>query len=65
MVIFQDIQQKAREEVIEILGDQPVDILPSADQLKKMTYLQQIINENLRINGPAVTVLPRITAEDT
>lgn len=30
-----------------------------------MTYINQIIKETLRINGPATRVLPRVAKEDT
>lgn len=61
----QDIQQKAREEAIEILGDEPVDILPTVEDTKKMIYINQIMKETLRINGPVTRVVPRLAMEDT
>ncbi|CAO3639437.1 unnamed protein product [Mucor hiemalis] len=61
----QDIQRKAREEAIEILGSEPVDVLPTAEETKRMTYINQIMKETLRINGPASRVIPRIAKEDT
>ncbi|KAI7893584.1 cytochrome P450 [Mucor mucedo] len=60
----QDIQQKAREEAIRILGDDKCDVLPTVEQTKEMTYINQIIKETLRINGPATRIIPRISTED-
>ncbi|KAI9345055.1 cytochrome P450 [Pilaira anomala] len=61
----QDIQEKARQEAITILGDEPYDILPTLEDTKKMKYINQIMKETLRINGPASRVVPRIASEDT
>ncbi|XP_020586094.1 cytokinin hydroxylase-like [Phalaenopsis equestris] len=52
-------QQKARAEVQQICGNQP----PSADHLPKLTLLQMIINESLRLSPPA-TLLPRMAFQD-
>lgn len=65
MELSQEIQQRAREEALSIFGDAPEDIMPSFDQLKQLDYINQIIKETLRINGPAVQVVPRVTQEDT
>jgi cytochrome P450 len=62
---FKDIQQKAREEAIGILGDEPVDVLPTVEDTKRMTYINQIMKETLRINGPATRVVSRLAMEDT
>jgi cholesterol 24(S)-hydroxylase len=59
------MQKRAREEVLSIFGDAPEDIIPSSDQLKQLDYINQIIKETLRINGPAVQVVPRVAQEDT
>ena len=40
-----DVQQKLREEVSRILGDDPVDVVPTIDDLKKMEYLYLVIRE--------------------
>uniref|UniRef100_A0A0D9XDJ3 Cytochrome P450 n=1 Tax=Leersia perrieri TaxID=77586 RepID=A0A0D9XDJ3_9ORYZ len=52
-------QDKARAEVALVCGDQP----PSADHLSKLTVLQMIIQESLRLYPPA-TLLPRMAFED-
>ncbi|CDS14232.1 hypothetical protein LRAMOSA06402 [Lichtheimia ramosa] len=60
-----DLQQKAREEVLRALGDSSEDVLPTLDQIKEMTYINQIIKETLRINPPATGIVPRRVEEDT
>ncbi|KAI8054841.1 cytochrome P450 [Thamnidium elegans] len=60
----QGIQEKARQEAISILGDEPCDILPTIEDTKKMTYINQIMKETLRINGPVARTLPRVVQED-
>lgn len=42
-----EIQQRAREEAISILGDEPEDVLPTVADTKNMTYINQIIKEVL------------------
>ncbi|KAI7883814.1 cytochrome P450 [Mucor mucedo] len=59
-----EIQQKAREETIRILGDEPVDILPVIGETKQMTYINQIMLETLRINGPLPSLVPRCASRD-
>ncbi|KAI9345054.1 cytochrome P450 [Pilaira anomala] len=61
----QDVQEKARQEAISILGDEPCDILPTLEDTKKMTYINQIMKETLRIRGPVAKIVDRIAAEDT
>jgi cholesterol 24(S)-hydroxylase len=41
----QDIQQRAREEAISILGDKPEDVLPTVEDTKKVDYISQIMKE--------------------
>ncbi|RCI06274.1 cytochrome P450-dit2, partial [Rhizopus stolonifer] len=59
-----DVQDKLREHVISILGDAPIDIKPTLEQLKSIEYLDLVIKENLRHNAPADSLLPRIAKED-
>jgi hypothetical protein len=40
-----DVQRKAREEVLSILGDQPEDVLPTLEETKQMKYLDGVIKE--------------------
>ncbi|KAI9476252.1 MAG: cytochrome P450 [Benjaminiella poitrasii] len=58
-------QERARKEVLDILGDEPSNIIPTIDQIKQMVFINQIIKENLRIDGPVTQVVSRIATEDT
>ncbi|KAL0669632.1 hypothetical protein Bca4012_032336 [Brassica carinata] len=53
-------QEKVRDEIREVCG---CDGLPSVDQLSKLTSLNKVINESLRLYPPA-TLLPRMAFED-
>ncbi|GAN02680.1 cytochrome P450 [Mucor ambiguus] len=64
LAINQDIQDKARNEIISILGDEKSDVLPTAEQLVKMEYLNMIIKETLRLHSPVAVSSPRLTMED-
>ena len=50
------IQQRAREEVIEALGN---DEEPDVANLRKMNYVQACIRESPRINTPIVRDIRR------
>ncbi|KAG1146795.1 hypothetical protein G6F37_004157 [Rhizopus arrhizus] len=58
------VQQKLREEVISIFGDEPTDVAPTLEQLKQMSYLDLVIKETLRIAGPVDRIVPRVVLED-
>ncbi|KAG1050371.1 hypothetical protein G6F43_007348 [Rhizopus delemar] len=59
------IQQKLREEIISVLGDNHMDVEPTLEQLKQMKYLNMVIKENLRLNGPLDLLPSRKAAKDT
>ncbi|GAA5798150.1 hypothetical protein HPULCUR_003550 [Helicostylum pulchrum] len=59
-----DVQRKLREEILEVLGDDPIDVFPTLEELKQMNYIDQVIKENLRHSGPADMLMARITSED-
>lgn len=40
-----DVQQKLRDEINSILGNDPLDVIPTMDDLKKMKYLNLVIKE--------------------
>ncbi|KAL7330391.1 hypothetical protein PS15p_205347 [Mucor circinelloides] len=42
---YKDVQRKAREEVLHILGDEPRDVDPTMEDLKRMEYMTLIIKE--------------------
>ncbi|CEP15817.1 hypothetical protein [Parasitella parasitica] len=58
------VQKKARQEVLAILGDEPLDVIPTAEDLKKLDYVNMVIKENLRRNGPADNLMSRDTQQD-
>ncbi|ORZ04759.1 cytochrome P450 [Absidia repens] len=60
-----DIQQKAREEAIRVLGDEPHDVLPTYEDIRQFDYINQVIKETMRFHGPVTTGMPRQTTEDT
>ncbi|OBZ85840.1 hypothetical protein A0J61_06113 [Choanephora cucurbitarum] len=59
-----EIQQKAREEAIKVLSDEPRNVLPTLEQTRELVYINQIMRETLRINGPVSRVASREAAED-
>ncbi|KAI9495017.1 cytochrome P450 [Zychaea mexicana] len=59
-----DIQEKARQEVISILGDEPEDVLPTVEQTKQMTYLNQVMKETLRLHNPLIATTSRTATAD-
>ncbi|KAG0176177.1 Cytochrome P450 3A4 [Apophysomyces sp. BC1034] len=61
---IQDVQAKAREEVLSYLGSEPVDINPTVAQSKEMPYLNMVIKESLRLLSPAISTSPRYATED-
>ncbi|KAJ7971215.1 putative Cytochrome P450 [Quillaja saponaria] len=52
-------QEKVRAEINHVCNGEP----PSVDHLSKLTLLQMVINESMRLYPPA-TVLPRMAFED-
>ncbi|KAF1805999.1 hypothetical protein V8B55DRAFT_1452924 [Mucor lusitanicus] len=58
------VQKKARQEVLGILGDDPCDVMPSLEDLKKLNYVNLVIKENLRRNGPVDNLMSRDTQQD-
>ncbi|CAO3671165.1 unnamed protein product [Umbelopsis ramanniana] len=61
----QEIQDRARKEVLEVLGDNESGISPTLDQLKELHYLTRVMKETARIAPPATQVFPRVAAVDT
>ncbi|KAI8070933.1 cytochrome P-450 cyp509A1 [Gongronella butleri] len=63
-----EIQDKARDEIIRVLypnGETKEDVIPTIEDTKQMTYLNQVIKESLRISGPvSQLVTPRVCQED-
>ncbi|OZJ04256.1 hypothetical protein BZG36_02467 [Bifiguratus adelaidae] len=62
---YPEMQKRAREEVLCVLGDEPEDVIPTIQQTKNFPYLTQIINETLRLNPPAIGTASRTVTHDT
>lgn len=58
-----DIQAKAREEVMAVMGDMTTP--PTLAQLDECVYLEAVLKENLRINPPVHNLFTREAAEET
>ncbi|KAI9296385.1 cytochrome P450 [Neoconidiobolus thromboides FSU 785] len=59
----QDIQDKARQEVLNVVGDSDEVKAPTNDQEKKLPYIDCIIKESMRIS-PTVNQLRRHASKD-
>jgi len=64
LAVHKDIQQKAREEAIAILGDAPEDVIPNIEQTKQFKFIDQIMKESLRLFTPVTSMVPRKTTKD-
>ncbi|RHZ86542.1 hypothetical protein Glove_50g119 [Diversispora epigaea] len=61
----QECQEKAREEVIRIIGDEKKNIIPNSEQIKELKYITMVIKETLRIH-PSAPITPfRRAQKDT
>ncbi|KAJ8659175.1 hypothetical protein O0I10_005214 [Lichtheimia ornata] len=60
-----DMQRKAREEAIKVLGDEPQDVFPTLEQTREFPYINMIIKETLRITPPVAAIVSRETTQDT
>ncbi|CAG8745346.1 25215_t:CDS:10, partial [Dentiscutata erythropus] len=56
-VSLSDVQKKAREEAINVLGN--TSELPTSENLKELKYITAIIMESLRLYPPALQILFR------
>jgi hypothetical protein len=45
LAMDKNIQNKARQEVLKVLGDEPEDVLPTMEDLRQITYLDMVIKE--------------------
>jgi cytochrome P450 len=48
-----DVQQKVRDEIFRVLGD---DLTPNMEQHKELKYMNMVINENLRLYPPVCII---------
>ncbi|CAG8775300.1 1716_t:CDS:2, partial [Racocetra persica] len=61
LAAHKDVQRKAREEILRVLGD---DSTPSLEQQKSLKYLDMILHENLRLYPPIAILPARKTTKD-
>ncbi|KAI7862742.1 cytochrome P-450 cyp509A1 [Spinellus fusiger] len=64
MAVNQNIQDRAREEAIRILGDKPEDVLPDLEQTKEMEYINMVMKETLRMHNPVFNSTEHYASED-
>ncbi|CDH59519.1 cytochrome p450 [Lichtheimia corymbifera JMRC:FSU:9682] len=65
LAVNPDVQRKAREEAIRVLGDAPEDVMPTVEQTRQLTYINMVIKETLRMSPPLATIPVREASEDT
>ncbi|CAG8534620.1 3514_t:CDS:10 [Funneliformis mosseae] len=61
LATHKDVQSKARDEILRVLGD---SLIPTIDQQRELKYLNMVIKENLRLYPP-VHQLPRRENSET
>ncbi|CAG8568274.1 2178_t:CDS:10 [Cetraspora pellucida] len=61
LAAHKDVQRKAREEILRVLGD---NLTPSMEQQKSLKYLDMILYENLRLYPPIAILPARVTTKD-
>ena len=59
---YPDTQRRLQQELDEALGSDD-DSVPTFDQVKRLTYLQAVIDEALRIHSTSGIGLPRVVPE--
>ncbi|CAO3671177.1 unnamed protein product [Umbelopsis ramanniana] len=65
LAVNPDIQAKARQEVLGVLGDGAYESWPTLDQLKDFPYLSRVMKEAIRLAPPASGLLEREAKVDT
>lgn len=53
------MQERARKEAIDILGDDSQDKLPTIEDTKKMTYINAVMKETMRLHNPVLNTTSR------
>ncbi|KAI8866408.1 cytochrome P450, partial [Ramicandelaber brevisporus] len=64
LAIHPEIQEKVRDEVLQVLGDEPHDVYPTVGELKNMPFLEAVLKETLRLYSPVYKLITRRTTED-
>ncbi|KZO99250.1 cytochrome P450 monooxygenase pc-bph [Calocera viscosa TUFC12733] len=58
---YPEAQRRLQKELDDALGDE--EELPTYEQIKRLSYLEAVVNEGLRIHSTSSMGLPRIVAE--
>ncbi|CAO3650329.1 unnamed protein product [Cunninghamella blakesleeana] len=64
LALNQDIQEKARQEAIQILGDDKKDHLPTSEEIKKLNYITAVMKETMRMHTTVHHTTQREVTED-
>ncbi|KAH8555197.1 cytochrome P450 [Umbelopsis sp. PMI_123] len=64
LAAYPNVQEKARKEVIDILGDGDDIVYPTSSECSQMKYVYMVMKETLRICPPAPNTSPRKNNED-
>jgi cytochrome P450 len=59
---YPEIQKKAREEAINVLGAKGK--IPTSEDLKNLKYINAVVKESLRLYPSAIITIPRITKKE-
>ncbi|KAI8579670.1 hypothetical protein K450DRAFT_240950 [Umbelopsis ramanniana AG] len=65
LAVNPDVQSKALQEVLDVLGDEPSDVWPTLEQLKQFPYLSKVMKEAIRLAPPISRLVERQSAVDT
>ncbi|KAI8361722.1 cytochrome P450 [Blakeslea trispora] len=64
LAVNPELQEKAREEALRILGDAPEDVIPTIEQTKQMDYINMVMKETMRRHTPVYSTTNRVALED-
>ncbi|CAM0143053.1 unnamed protein product [Umbelopsis sp. WA50703] len=65
LAVNPDIQEKARKEVIEVIGDGADKVYPTEAQITQLKYIYMVMKETLRVCPPVHSSQLRRVVEDT
>ncbi|KAF7721368.1 cytochrome P450-dit2 [Apophysomyces ossiformis] len=61
---IREVQDKMRKESIRLLGDRPIDVIPTREQVKQMKYISMVVKEASRLHSPVLGLSLRVASED-
>ncbi|KAI8138782.1 cytochrome P450 [Fennellomyces sp. T-0311] len=65
LAMYPEMQQRAREEAIKVLGDAPESVVPTMEQIQQLTYINMVIKETLRMYSLIDDLVPQVATKDT